>query len=158
MFQDKTLPTLDTSIWMSDGRVKFKFFEKPTVGNQVLNKNTALPTSCLWSSLLQETVRRLQNCCESLDKATKQQILSDYCQKLINSGHSVKSARIIVVQGVVKYFWKLDISKLDVSDPSYKPLYLAKEYREEDRQIVKYQALIRMAKMVLHVSDQGSCQ
>ena len=37
MFQDGTLPTLDTALWMSNGQVLFKFFEKPTVGNQVLN-------------------------------------------------------------------------------------------------------------------------
>ena len=140
MFQDGTLPTLDTALWMSNGQVLFKFFEKPTVGNQVLTKNTALPTSCLWSSLLQEAVRRLQNCSDVLDSSIKQEVLSNYCQKLINSGHSIRSARIIIVQGVVKFLWKSDMNKLPVTDPCYRPLYLSKDYREDDRQITKYQA------------------
>ena len=138
MFEDGSLPTLDTAIWMNEGQVLFKFFEKPTVGNQVLNKNTALPVASLWSSLLQETVRRLQNCSEDLYKTEKQRILSRYCQKLINSGHSVRSAKIIVVQGVVKFIWKSDASKLPHSHLNYIPLYVEKEFCEEDRQITKY--------------------
>ena len=140
MFSDRTLPTLDTSIWVEDSGVKHKFFEKPTVGNQVLNKETALPTSSLRSSLLQEAVRRLQNCSVDLNIESKQEILSVFGQKLINSGHSRKSARIILVQGVIKFLWKLGRSTLPEDDPKYKPLYLAKEYCEEERQITKYQA------------------
>ena len=102
MFEDATLPTLDTAVWLEGGRVKHIFFEKSTVGNKVLHKDTALPVSCLRASLLQETVRRLLNCSESLDVAKKQEVLSKFGKKLINSGHSVKSARITVVQGVVK--------------------------------------------------------
>ena len=103
MFPDETLPTLDTTIWIEDGRVRHKFFEKPTVGNQVLHRETALPASCLWTSLLQEAVRRLINCSETLNVEVKQDILSKFARKLINSGHSVRSSRIILVQGVVKY-------------------------------------------------------
>ena len=61
MFSGGFLPTLDTSLKVDGGQIKYKFFEKPTVGNQVLNKDTALPTPSLRSSLLQETVRRLMN-------------------------------------------------------------------------------------------------
>ena len=137
MFSDKTLPTLDTSIWIENTRVKHKFYEKPTVGNQVLNRDTALPSSSMRASLLQETVRRLQNCSLDLKTEAKQEILSDYGRKLINSGHSRRSSRIILVQGVIKFLWKRDRSLLPESDPRFKPLYLDKEYCEEDRQISK---------------------
>ena len=140
MFQDQTLPTLDTKIWMDNGQVRHMFYEKPTVGNRVLCKETALPTSSLRASLLQETVRRLQNCSPELDLETKQRILSEYGVKLINSGHSVKSARILLVQGVVKFLWRKELNDKPREDPDYVPLYVDKEYQEENRQILKYQA------------------
>ena len=82
MFSDNCLPTLDTSLWGCDGKVKHKFYEKPTVGNQVLKRDTALPLSSLRASLLQETVRRLQNCSLDLKVETKQKILSDFEENL----------------------------------------------------------------------------
>ena len=147
MFPDNTLPTLDTTVWIDEGMVKYKFFEKATVGNQVLHRDTALPVSCIRASLLQESVRRLQNCSESLEVETKQDILSKFGRKLINSGHSIKSARIIVVQGVTKYLWKLELNRLPPSDPRYRPLYLDKSYKEEDRQIEKYRAKMEWYKV-----------
>ena len=88
MFQTKKLPTLDTELWILNGRVMFSYFEKPTVGNKVLNSDTALPLSSIRASLLQETVRRLLNCSEDLALEAKQRILSSFAQKLINSGHT----------------------------------------------------------------------
>ena len=128
------------TLWIENGLVQYKFYEKPTVGNQVLNKDTPLPASSLRSSLLQETIRRLQNCSPDLDISVKQDILSRYGANLINSGHSVRSSRIILVQGVVKYLWKVKLSNLPKDDPRFKPLHLSKEHCEESRQISKYQA------------------
>ena len=140
MFKDSTLPTLDTALWWEDDSIKFKFFEKETVGNQVLHRNTAPPVDSLRSSIVQEVVRRLLHCSLDLGVDTKREILSKFGQKLINSGHSLRSARIMMVQGVVKFLWLVDRSKLPDSNPEHKPLYLDKGYREEERQIAKYQA------------------
>ena len=118
----------------------FKFFEKPTVGNQVLQKDTALPTSCIRASLLQETVRRLLNCSPNGDVEIKKSVLNKFSQKLVNSGHSNQSARIILVQGLTKYLYKLDLSLLNREDNLYKPLYVAKDYKEAERQMGKYLA------------------
>ena len=139
-FSDKSLPTLDTALWVEQDEVKFKFFEKPTVGNQVLHKNTALPMSCIRASLLQETVRRLLNCSPNGDVTLKRDALDKFSRKLVNSGHSNQSARIILVQGVTKYMHKLSLSQLDQEDPRYKPLYVAKDYMEGERQKDKFLA------------------
>ena len=117
MFLNNRLPTLDTEIWMEKGQVLHAFYEKPTVGNKVLNRDTALPRSSIRATLLQETVRRLLNSSVNLGLEEKQAILSKYAQKLINSGHSCGSARIIIVQGIVKYFHKLELSRKDHNDP-----------------------------------------
>ena len=111
MFTNNRLPTLDTEIWMKNGQVLHSFFEKPTVGNKVLSRDTALPLSSIRATLLQETVRRLVNCNTMLDLKEKQVILSRFAQKLINSGHSVESSKILIVQGAVKYFHKLEASR-----------------------------------------------
>ena len=60
MFGDKTLPTLDTALWLEDDEIKYKFFAKTTVSNQVVQKDTAIPKSSITSTLIQETVRRLK--------------------------------------------------------------------------------------------------
>ena len=101
-FPGKRLPTLDTELWMENGQILHSFFEKPTVGNKVICRDTALPLSSIRSTLLQETVRRMVNCSENLDLESRQLILSKFAQKLVNSGHSVRSSRIIIVQGVRK--------------------------------------------------------
>ena len=142
-FPDGTLPTLDTTLWIENNIIMHKFYEKPTVGNRVLMKDTALPTACIRASLLQETVRRLQNCSLDLALKEKQEVLSNFAIKLINSGHSVKSTRIILVQGITKFMYKVELSNLDPDDVNYKPLYLDKEFDEDERQVNKY-----LAKMV----------
>ena len=135
MFTNNRLPTLDTEIWMKNGQVLHSFFEKPTVGNKVLSRDTALPLSSIRATLLQETVRRLVNCNTMLDLKEKQVILSRFAQKLINSGHSVESSKILIVQGAVKYFHKLEASRKNPEDPNYKPLYLSKSYNEKNREV-----------------------
>ena len=66
------------------------------------------------------------NCSLDLDVEMKQEILSAYGKKLINSGHSLKSARIILVQGVVKFLWKVKLSQLPREDTQHRLLHLDK--------------------------------
>ena len=125
---------------MEDGLVKHIFYEKPTVGNQVLRRDTALPTASIRSTLLQETVRRMLNTSVDTEPELVNDILSKYAQKLVNSGHSQLSTKIFIVQGVTKFLHKVKISRLPVDHPQYKPLYMAKEYNENQRQVDKFLA------------------
>ena len=138
MFSDGKLPTLDTALWVDQGVIKHTFYEKPTVGNQVLRRDTALPTASIRATLLQETVRRLLNTSVGTDVKTIQMILSNFAQKLVNSGHSQFSTKVFLVQGVTKYLYRVKLSKLPRDHPQFRPLYLAKEYKESQRQIDKY--------------------
>ena len=85
-------------------------------------------------------MRRLQNCSLDLDMEEKQNILSRFAVKLINSGHSVKSARIIIIQGITKFLHKVQLSKLEKDNIMFKPLHLDKEFKEGERQTRKYMA------------------
>ena len=140
MFQDETLPTLDTALWAQDNQVKFRFFEKPTASNQVVHKDTTLPKSSIKSTLIQETVRRLKNCSRDLDHGQRSIILSNFTKKMLNSGFNQDEARKVLVSGVTKYIFLLECSEKPDSDANYKPLYVSKEYNESARQISKYLA------------------
>ena len=71
MFDSKDLPTLDTSLWVKDGKILYRFFEKPTCSNQVLQASTALDKDTVISSMRQETVRRLLNTSVTLPQEEK---------------------------------------------------------------------------------------
>ena len=105
-------------------------------------KDTALPITCIRAFLLQETVLRLQNCSLDLDVETKQGILWDSAVNLVNSGHSIQSSRIILVQvqGITKFLYKIEWSEQHPSDSRYRPLYLEKEFNEYECQIEKHKA------------------
>ena len=138
MFADNMLPTLDTAMWISnENQVKFIFYEKPTVPNRVLQRDTALPESTIKASLTQEVVRRLANCSLDTPGDVIRGILSNLAQKMLNSGHSKWYTKIVLVHGVTKFRYRVKCSKLDTKDSRFKPLHLSKDYREADRQIDK---------------------
>ena len=114
MFAAERLPTLDSALWVCERSetILYSFFEKPTCPNRVLQKDTALSEMSIRASLTQETVRRLKNCSVSLPNSEKQTILSQYAQKLVNSGFSVSSAQYLLVHGVTKYNQMLRNSNL----------------------------------------------
>lgn len=139
-FEHKKLPTLDTDLWVEGDTVKYSFFEKPTVPNRVLQYTTALSEIGLKSSMVQEVVRRLQNCSESVELEAKQRTMSCLAQKLCNSGYPEWDTKAILIEGALKYKDKLRRSKLQVTDPHYKPLHLSKTFNESNRQLDKYMA------------------
>ena len=79
----------------------------------------------------------MQNCSVNICNEERQKILSKFAAKLINSGHSRKSSRILIVQGVTKYLDNVRLSKLPEVHKFYRPLYLSKEYKQPERQIEK---------------------
>ena len=130
MFDSAKLPTLDTEIWYdsSANKVFYSSFEKKTCPNRVLQKQTALSETCIRASLTQEVVRRLKNCSRDLPNTVKQEILSTFCQKMLNSGHSVASSQFIVVHGVLRYLEFVRCSELPETHKDYKPLYCPKNF------------------------------
>ena len=79
---------VDTSIWWNGSCFQYEFYEKPTVPNRVLQRDTALDEATNRSSLNQEVVRRMLNCSLDLDVSRKREFLSVFSQKLVNSGFS----------------------------------------------------------------------
>ena len=140
MYTDCKLPTLDTSIWFENNRFKYEFYEKPTCPNKVLQKDTALSEDSVRASLNQEVVRRLLLCSEDLPIERKQEILSKFAQKLLNSGFSLTSSQIILVHGVTRFLEIVENSKRPTDHPLFKPLHVDKNYRRLERKLDKYSA------------------
>ena len=138
MFEDARLPTLDTALWVDeDHKIRYMFYEKPTVPNRVLQSDTALSEMTIVSSLTQEVVRRLLNCSLGTPKAELCGVLSKFAQKMVNSGHSYWTTKVILVQGVTKFNYLVEMSKLSERNKRYKPLHLPKSFKESERQLGK---------------------
>ena len=98
------------------------------MGNQVLRRDTAVQTSSIRSTLLQETVRRLLKNSVDTEVGKVRRILSQIALKLVDSGHSQLNTKIFIVQGVTKYLHRVEQSRLP------------KDHNEENRQVDKYLA------------------
>ena len=61
MFRSCDLPTIDTALFVKEGEVLYRSFEKDTCRNQVLNVRTAIDQGKIMPAMRQETVRRLSN-------------------------------------------------------------------------------------------------
>ena len=142
MFESKTLPTLDTQLWCEGEITKFLFFEKPQVPNRVLMKGTALPEATIRSSLLQEVVRRMEHCSKDCPPNSRTEVLSACAQKMINSGHSLKSTRLTIVHGVTKYVENIKLDSFPENHKQHRPMYLYKKYNEGERQREKTSARV----------------
>ena len=138
MFHDNKLPTLETSIWWDGVYVKYQFFEKSTCPNHVIQRDTALSTDSIRSSLVQEVVRRLIHCSDDLDLETKCEILSKFGTKLVNSGHLLESSKMILVHGVVKFLDMVRRSILPQSDPKFKPLHVGRHFKKFEMKLLKF--------------------
>ena len=140
MFSSGKLPTLDTNIWWNWTQLKFEFYEKPMCPNQVLQRHTALSDSSIRASLNQEVVRRMLCCSLDLPMVRKQEILSVFSQKLLNSGFSLASAQLIVVHRLTRYLEMVRCSNLPENNPKYKPFYWDKSYNRLERKLKKFEA------------------
>ena len=139
-FESRTLPTLDCQLWIENNEILHTFYEKPQVGNRVLLHNTALASTSLNSSIIQEGVRRLLNTSENVSDKVRTGILDKFASKIINSGYSVKDAKMFLVHAVTSYTHKVLLSELPSDHTNFKPLYYSRDYKREERAINKARA------------------
>ena len=121
-FEDLKLPTLDTLLYMEDGRIiHFEFFQKPMSTNLVLQADTALSDSLKMASLKEEVVRRLKYTSERLGFSKRLGTLEDLCQRMTNIGHKLRYMKQILIAGIMRFEAKLKNSKLKKDDPTFTP-------------------------------------
>ena len=99
-FESNTLPTLDTQLWIRNGKVNYSYYEKPTTNKQVLNKKSAMSENGKIASLSQELIRRLKNTDLSLPQNNKDDIINMYCRKMVTSGYTRSQIHRIITAGL----------------------------------------------------------
>ena len=123
-FQERTLPTLDVQLWVSEGNVvQYNFFEKPMASNQCIHKDTALAEDTKMATLNGEVVRRMQNTSEELPTEARVKVLDRFCQKMRNSGYRTQQMRTVLIGGLKCYEKRLAQSKLDRESKGWRALH-----------------------------------
>ena len=143
-FEDMKLPTLDTKLWVEDGKViHFEFYQKPMASNLVLQADTALSNSVKTASLKEEVVRRLKYTSLRLDHSKRMETLEDLSQRMSNSGHRPSFMKFVLIGGILRFEMKVKCSLLSKDDPKYKPLFQPSS-RDKNRLRKKAMKVIRM--------------
>ena len=137
-FANLFLPTLDFQTKVQDsGKILYKFYTKPMANNLTIQYGTGLAKSTVFSSLRQELIRRMLNCSVELEWDERLQIVEEYVQLLINSGHKYPFIKAIILQAITRYKYMVRRSKLDHKDPKYRPLYRSRCYDSLRRKLTK---------------------
>ena len=106
--------------------------------NLVIQVGTALSKQTIFSSLRQEIIRRMYNCCPTLDLDERINVIENFIQLMVNSGHAYSFIKAVTLQGLTKYKSMVDRSKLDASKSKYLPLYRSKDFHARERILIKY--------------------
>ena len=77
------------------------------------------------------------NCSIELNWDSRLEIISEYIQLLVNSGHRYPFIKSVILQAVTKYKFMLKRAKLDENDIRYRPLYRARTYDQLKRKVSK---------------------
>ena len=108
-FEDGWLATLDTSLKVDQyNQVLFRYWEKPTNTNRVVQKRTAMGENLKVQILTAEVIRRLANTADGVDKEDYAEIVDRIAQKMINSGYGEDQTRRIIVAGIKGWRSKVD--------------------------------------------------
>ena len=84
-FSDHRLPTLDTTVWMEEGKILHSFYEKPTTRNTVIHRDSALSENTKMASLSMEVIRRMMNTSERASMDERIEVLDRFADKLASS-------------------------------------------------------------------------
>ena len=126
---DAKMPILDMKVWLNEFQeVDYIFYEKPMKSSFVISESSAFPKSVKMKTLTQEAFRRLHNTKENLQPEYNEIILSDFTQKLRNSGYS-KFDRLKIIKGGFKTYNNLKEKEKLGKRPFYRP----PDMRNKDR-------------------------
>ena len=138
-FDDGFLPTLDFKTKVeSNGYIRYRFFSKPMSSNTLLLNGTALSKSCVFNSLRQELLRRLYNSDFGEGASYRCQLISDFIQKMVNSGHKYQYIKSVVLQALTKYSYVIERSELDPTDARFCPVHRPRSFDSDSRKLLKY--------------------
>ena len=111
-FKEGWLPTLDSNLMVdSTNTVLFRFWEKPTNSNKVVQFRTAMGENMKQQILTADMMRRMVNTSEECTDEDYCTIVDSYAQKIVNSGYGEEQARKIITAGIKGWRTKTDRCK-----------------------------------------------
>ena len=134
-----------------DNIIEYSFFEKPTASNRCLQEDTALNHNSLIMSLSNEVGRRLDNFSSTVPVQDKVEALDVFSQKMINSGHSVKTVRTIMVGGI-KGFLRSVARSMEMGEPLHRSSSRVHHQEEQRNSWQRLNGSRRMMKVVRRVT------
>ena len=135
-----TVPFLDTQLWLDfsdpelypNGKIMFSHYEKEMNSELVMQTGTAIGDRQVRTSHTQDVIRIMRNCIQDLCDELKNEHLSNYMQKLKNSGYQ-KPYRLEILKSAEKGYQK---QKKDDTDGT-KPLYRPRGWKMNERKQIK---------------------
>ena len=109
---DGWLPTLDLQVRVeSNNLVSFKYYEKPTVTNVMVQKRSAMGENEKVQILSNDMVRRLATTDPRQDKSTRVKVVDQFAKKILTSGYSLQQTRRIILGGIRGWKRRLERAK-----------------------------------------------
>ena len=140
-FENGSLPTLDTNLYTTtNGKIRYKYYEKPMASNVVLQKQSAMSESMKRATLVEEVVRRMRNTSIETEVKLKIEILEGLVDKMERSGYSEEYMCDIMKDGLTKWEAMKWRSNLEKDHEDYRPLHLGKWFKTRERRKKKMMA------------------
>ena len=103
------LNTLDIQIRVEESNItSYKYFEKPTATNVMVQKRSALDENSKSQILANDLIRRLGNTDTRQPRSVLENVVDQFGRKLMTSGYSLIQARRITISGLKGWERKLE--------------------------------------------------
>ena len=91
----------------------------------------------IFSSIRQDLCRRLLNTSRLEEIEVFKEVVENYIQILVNSGHQFSFIKAAVLQALTRFKYMEERSRLLRTNPKYRPLYRSRMYNKHSRMILK---------------------
>ena len=99
--EEEWLATLDLELRVENTNlISFRYFEKPTTTNVMVQKRSALDENSKVKILANELMRRLSNTDSRQGSNVTKEVVNRFSQKLLTSGYAISQTRRITLSGV----------------------------------------------------------
>ena len=80
----------------------------------------------------------MYNTDEEMGSQHRVELVNDFIQLLVNSGHKFVYIKSIILQGLTKFVYMVSRAKLPPTDKRYMPLHRARSFNSDERKLMKY--------------------
>ena len=83
-------------------------------------------------------MRRLTSTSQCLGPSVRNEIVKQFIQLVVNSGHKFQYVKSVVLQAISKYIHMLERASLPEGNKNYSPLHRPRAFKDTRRKLIKY--------------------